>query len=143
MMMKYFPLLCLLLLVSCAPLTGREAPVSITLDEPFVLAVGQEGRLESAGLTIELLEIVRDNRCPREVQCVVAGEAELAIQAWLTGTTPTRFEMNSNPMLQKDMISLDDYDIRLVDIQPAPESPGKTLPMKEYAVTFVVSQKSE
>ncbi len=127
--------------------TLTQAPLpttlSITLDKIFVLGVGQRAVLESAGLTIELQTILRDWRCPIEVECSEAGAVDLALYAWLSGLEPTRFEMTTNPIMHQDMIPYDAYEIRLLSIFPHPKTIEQTIPMEDYRVTFAVSLKPE
>jgi hypothetical protein len=118
-------------------------PISISLDQPFQLRVGQRGVLGTGELTVELQTILRDWRCPIEVECSEAGAVDLALYAWLTGLEPTRFELSTNPMMHQALIPYDVYEIRLLAIIPHPKTIAETIPMEDYLVTFAVSLKTE
>jgi hypothetical protein len=118
-------------------------PIAIELDQPFQLRVGQRGILGAGELTVELQTILRDWRCPSEVECSEAGAVDLALYAWLIGLEPTRFEPSTNPPLHQDVIPYDRYEIRLLAVDPYPETPEAPIPMEAYQATFVVSLKSE
>lgn len=127
---------------TAAPLEPSDA-LPIELDIPFQLRVGQRAVLGAGELTVELQTILRDWRCPSEVQCSEAGALDLAIYAWLPGLEPTRFEMSTNPMMHQDVIPYDTYEIRLLAIIPYPKTIEETIPMEDYLVTFAVSLKTE
>lgn len=159
--MKYLVCIALLLLLACTtfqpvpsptpppiptPLPEvleTPVPITIALDQPFQLRVGQRGILGAGELTLELQTILRDWRCPSEVECSEAGAVDLALYAWLTGLEPTRFEMTTNPIMHQDMIPYDAYEIRLLAIFPHPKTIEETIPMEDYLVTFAVSLKTE
>ena len=118
-------------------------PLSIELDQPFQLRVGQRGVLGEGDLTLELQTILRDWRCPIEVECSEAGAVDLVVYAGLLGLEPTRFELSTNPMMHQDIIPYDTYEIRLLAILPHPKTIEQTIPMEDYLVTFAVSSKPE
>jgi hypothetical protein len=113
-------------------------PVSIALDESFRLMVSQQGELESAGLTIQFQTVLNDWRCPSQVNCSEAGNATVVIDVWLTGLEPTRFELSINPPGNQDVI-YDAYQIRLLKLDPYPETIDQTIPLEDYRATFVVN----
>jgi hypothetical protein len=100
-------------------------PVSIALAESFRLRAGQQGALESAGLTIQFQTVLNDWRCPSQVNCSEAGNATVVIDVWLTGQEPTRFELNINPPGYQQA-SYDVYQIRLLKLDPYPETIDQT-----------------
>jgi tetratricopeptide (TPR) repeat protein len=125
-----------------APATPLPSPpVKITLDEPFTLKINQRGELVSAGLTIEFSAVIEDSRCPRQVNCAWAGQARIIIYAWLTGVEPTAFELNTNPSLNQNGIPYDAYQIRLLSLDPYPETPEPKIPLEDYRATFEVSRR--
>ena len=114
-------------------------PLTIAIDEPFNLPVNQRGMVEPDGLTIEFSNVLEDSRCPRQVNCVWAGQVRIVIYAWLTGVEPTAFELNTTPSLNQDVIPYDAYQIRLLSLDPYPETVEPKLRLEDYRATFVVS----
>lgn len=55
--------------------TMDDEPRQVMLDEPFTLESGAMVRLADTGVMIRFDEVVSDNRCPANVNCVQAGEA--------------------------------------------------------------------
>jgi hypothetical protein len=120
-----------------------HSPINVILDEPFRLKLGQRGYLEPTGLTIEFQTILRDWRCPSQVECSEAGAIDIAIYVWLADLEPTRFEISTNPAIYQDIIPYDAYEIRLLAVDPYPETPEQSIPLEDYEVTLMVSLKSE
>ncbi|MCB9135179.1 MAG: hypothetical protein H6636_07120 [Anaerolineales bacterium] len=113
----------------------------LEFDTPFQLHVGQRAVLASAGLTVELQTILRDWRCPNQMECSEAGAVNLAIYAWLTGLEPTRFELSTNPPIENFSAPYNAYEIHLLAVDPYPETLDNPVPMEDYVVTFIVSMK--
>ena len=70
-------------LLSIASLVALSA-FSIT-DEPFSLAVGETVTVDGTDLSLTFAAVPRDSRCPRDVTCIVAGEAVVVLEARLGG----------------------------------------------------------
>ena len=66
-------------LLSIASLVTLSA-FSIT-DEPFSLAVGETVTADGTDLSLTFAAVPRDSRCPRDVTCIVAGEAVVVLEA--------------------------------------------------------------
>lgn len=164
-MKRYFFVLPLMLLLACATFQptpsptpmGVETPIPtptlpptsaplepsdglpIVLDEPFQLRVGERAILGNGELTVELQTILRDWRCPSQVECAEAGAVDLAIYLWLPGVEPTRFELSTNPPMENFSAVFDIYEVHLLAVDPYPESPDVPIPQEDYVVTFIVS----
>lgn len=115
--------------------------VKIELNEPFPLKINQAGRLDSVGLTIEFLSVFEDSRCPVQVDCAQAGQARISIFVGFVNMEPAAFELNTNSSLKKDVIPFDDYQIRLLKLEPYPETLEEKIPPADYQAMFVISMK--
>jgi hypothetical protein len=143
---KIQPVLLLLLalqLFACRPALlpapPSNLPVSIELDESFPLMVGQQGALESTGLTLQLQTVLNDWRCPSQVNCAAAGNATVIIDVWLAGQDPSRLEMNINPPPFEQEMLYNAYQIRLLKLDPYPKTIDQVIPQQDYRATFEVS----
>ena len=121
-------------------LASLTPPVKITLGQPFSLALDQYGRLDSAGLGVKFHEMVEDTRCPRQVECEIPGWARIAIYAWVTNTEPTEFILNTDPATDRNMVLYGEYQIRLLRLDPYPETQEPGIALQDYRATFVVSK---
>jgi hypothetical protein len=115
-------------------------PVKITLGQPFSLALNQYGRLDSTGLGVEFYEIVEDTRCPRQVLCEIEGWARISIYVWITDIEPVEFILNTSPAANKNVVLYDEYQVRLLSLDPYPETPEPGIAPQDYRATFVVSK---
>lgn len=117
-------------LVACTPTpTSLEAPVS------FVLKVGETERLEGGVLTLSFNEVTSDSRCPRDVVCIVAGEATVVFRAASKRREATlTFRI---PPDGSDVTEFDDFRITIRTLQPEPES-GKTIDPGDYTADVLV-----
>lgn len=61
-----------LLLTSCAPALTQVAP-----GQEFELAPGPTVQLAGTGVILSMLDVANDSRCPVDVVCVTAGNAEV------------------------------------------------------------------
>ena len=116
--------------------------LDIQLNQPFTINTAQEARREEAGLTIRLLAVLEDSRCPSRVNCAEAGQARISIQVQQTGQEGVVFELNTNPPLKLDALTYSGYEIRLVALDPYPEEIDQKIALEDYAATFVVSKKT-
>lgn len=71
----------LVLLGACSATPAADPPgaTAIPDDTPFQLGIGQHARLAD-GSQLTYLRLVNDSRCPPDVQCVWAGNAEIALR---------------------------------------------------------------
>ena len=115
-------------------------PVTITLGQPFSLALNQYGRLDSTGLGVEFYEMIEDTRCPRQVICESAGWARIVIYVWITDIEPIEFILNTDPADSQNKVSYDEYQVQLLSLDPYPETPEHDIALQEYRATFVVAK---
>ena len=79
-----------------APATARSGSTSSsTLAVPgtIVLAPGASVRIEGRDVTVRFVSVLEDSRCPKEVTCVWAGRARVAIEVGRDGQAARSFEL--------------------------------------------------
>jgi hypothetical protein len=87
--------------------------------------------------------VLEDSRCPSNVECAEAGQARILIRVIQTGQAPATYEMNTNPPLKLDVVTYDDLQIRLLELNPYPEDIVQHIPPGVYEVTFVIADFEE
>jgi tetratricopeptide (TPR) repeat protein len=122
------------------PTPMPSPPVKMTPGQPFSLALHQSGRLDSSGLGVKLYEIIEDTRCPRQVLCTFEGWARISIYVWRTDVEPVECILNTSPAANKHVVLYDEYQIRLLRLDPYPETPEPDIASQDYRATFVVSE---
>jgi tetratricopeptide (TPR) repeat protein len=124
---------------TAGPPTGE--PVEVQLDQPFILSLGQSGRLAEANLTLTFQEVLEDSRCPALVDCFWSGQAIVAVAVQQEGSAPGVFALNNNPALKQESAAYQGHIIRFTGLDPYPQYPDEPIPPEAYQVTLVVSKQ--
>lgn len=78
-----------ILILACNA-TPPPPAVPFALDRPFSLAIGQSGSSKQVeGFTIRFDKIASDNRCPKGVECITAGQADVVLTISKGGESST------------------------------------------------------
>jgi hypothetical protein len=112
--------------------------VSATIDAPFQLAAGRQAIVSdgSNGIKIEFLKVTQDSRCPRDVQCVWAGQVSILVGVAVNGHGLGEFGLSPIGYGTPSSIIFDGYSLMLSEVQPPYPAT-----IQEYAATFVLSKK--
>ncbi|MCX6013433.1 MAG: hypothetical protein NTV30_08520 [Chloroflexi bacterium] len=73
----------ILLAVGCS---GRNT-VQAFLGKEFSLAIGQSATISGGELSVKLLDVTEDSRCPKGVTCVWAGQVNCMVEVTINGNT--------------------------------------------------------
>lgn len=129
-----------LLTLACAqdPPSAERNPTRIeaAADEEFRLAIGETAAVTGTDLRITFRAVVNDSRCPSAVQCVSAGNAELALQV-RQDSADTTFLLNTT--MGPRTATQPGFIIELVALTPYPERPETPIPAGAYRADLTVS----
>jgi hypothetical protein len=121
-----------------ALLVGKCEPSgSARLGEAFSLEIGQAVRIEEADLTIEFSEVASDSRCPRDVNCIQAGEALVQLSVAAGGGDKVILELSVPPGGARAPPQLQDKVVTLHEIEPQKHS-EKTIDPSSYVAKVKV-----
>ena len=125
-------------------LASCRKPVVATVDQPFVLHVGQPARLAKSDLDLYFRRVVSDSRCPTGVQCVTAGDAVVTLEGRIMKGPVESFEVrlpggeaSQDSTLWK---AYDGYRVRLMRLEPYPTA-GVAKDTTAYVGTFVLEKR--
>lgn len=119
--------------------TGDATQVA-RLSKQFTIKVGQQITFDGAGLRIKFLGVEQDSRCPADVNCVWAGNAEVALELSVGDKCNKRVKLNTHSNSQTaEEGKYEGYRVKLVGLSPQPRSDQKIAP-GEYTATLVVSK---
>ena len=107
--------------------TGIDADIHhVPADTLLVLSVGQEYRAADGALRIAFLGVRSDSRCPADVMCIWAGnaEAEIGVAFGMGPTVP--YVLNTG--LGVRSVDLGTSRLTLVDLRPVPVSTSRIPP---------------
>jgi hypothetical protein len=121
----------LIALAACA--TAGAVP----LGESFSLAVGESESIDGEDLILTFDGVARDNRCPKGVQCIVAGAATVVLVAEIGGET--RELTLDVPPGGSASERLDGLEITVERVDPGAVA-GRRIEPEDYVVTVVVER---
>lgn len=142
-------ILLLCLLTGCQ--AGTPQPITAATDAEIILSVGQTVSLSDANLSITLLDVVRDERCPSEIECSASGPVTLRLSilgsngAAAEETLQTFTDNNGlAPTMEfegiQSSIVVDEYQISILGVSPYPKDRSDSIKPSEYKVTLKVSR---
>lgn len=121
-------------------LADGPAPASVRadLEEPFELALGATAVIGPEQLTIAFRRLSEESRCPSDVQCPTAGNAaaELAVEA-ADGAAATLTLNTDRPPTEA---SVHGHLVRLLGLEPSPESAAALADTSDYVATLSVAE---
>ena len=150
--MKFICLFALVLSMLAACQSATPSPLTGTLDSEFTLAPNQTVTIENTGLSIKLIGVGGDQRCPSEIECAMSGPVSLSVSVQSGAVEPTNIDLQvftsdngRAPDMQfegiKDRQVYEGYLIRVVNVLPYPVKSFNDIKDSEYRVTFLVSNK--
>lgn len=125
------------LLASCA-----VAAQTARVGREFRLKAGRVVTLDGGGLRVRFVRVESDSRCPVDVDCVWAGNAEVLVEVggrgW-RGRKTLSLNTNAGPERPGEG-SYGRYTLKLVSLSPQPRSKRK-IPAGQYTATLLVSKE--
>ncbi len=110
-----------------APPVATTAPPGRTasLGATFSISVGESVGITGEGLTVTYTQLVTDNRCPSGVQCIVAGNATIAVTVAKAGSGPASLSLNTDE--GPTSASYLTYTVELVQLNRGPSPAARLL----------------
>jgi len=114
------------------------------LNEAFALAGGQDAVIAGEKLRIHFDEVLEDSRCPTQVDCVWTGQARIAVVVQPGEGAPRTLEFNTNPAPGQNLQSaqVGEYTIKLLSLEPYPQTPEDAIPLEQYRATLEVRKST-
>jgi hypothetical protein len=116
-MLRFTALAVLALLSGCAT-TGAVIPGS-----DFTMSAGERVSLPDAS-TLRYIGIANDSRCPPDVMCIRAGDADVLFDHAVNGSTASRVTLNTE---RQRAATLGRWQLQLVDLATRGAPPTVTL----------------
>ena len=133
-----FAVVCVLLLGGHR-LAAAQAP---RLNREFKMKVGWMVTQDRGRMRLKLVRVESDSRCPVDVACVWAGNAEVVLEVagtvWRTRQT-LKLNTSAGPERPAEG-KYGRYTVKLVGLTPQPRSTGK-LKASEYTATLLVTKE--
>lgn len=124
-----------LILFTCFALAGCASPLppdakKFDASGEVILARGERVYLDNK-VPVRFLSVVEDSRCPKDTTCVWAGQVTILIDGVKGHMRPTDLREGAS-------MSIDQYQVTLVRVEPQPVSTAKIAP-QDYRVTLRVA----
>ena len=110
------------------------------LGKEFSIKAGQQVKLDGADFAVKFDRVLQDSRCPTDVNCVWAGNAEITLNvnydkcaAIITLNTHRTSETN-------DEGKVGGFRVKLLKLEPYPHSQKKITP-SDYTATLLVTKE--
>jgi hypothetical protein len=143
-------LIALFLLTACQPATLPT--VSAEQDTEFALAPGQTASISDTGLSIRLIGVTGDGRCPSELECAASGPVSLSLSVQMDNGSPVNMDLQTftdnnglAPGMEfegiKDRVVYEGFLIRVAGVLPYPVNSSGEIKDSEYRVTLMVSKE--
>jgi hypothetical protein len=111
--------------------------VRVLLAREFKLQVGQRAAVEGEDFRIRFASVANDSRCPADVNCVWAGNAEVQIEAEAGGSRKAlKLNTHGGDRFPKESRHKQ-YTVGLVALSPHPRTDRKTK-ATDYVATLVI-----
>ena len=138
---QLFSIFALLALLSSFGCTNpAPPPAKFKLDRPFPLMVGQTAAsAEVQGLKIKFEKVAADSRCPKDVQCISAGAADVVLTLSKTGESETLTLPFTQTNGTSNVTDFKGHTVRVVGITPY-KLKDKVIKPDEYSITLTVIQ---
>jgi hypothetical protein len=127
-------------------------PVTAAKDVEFSLAEHQTAIITDTGLTIHLIGMAGDERCPSEIECAISGPVSISLSVQQNNGNPTNINLqtftdNSGraPGGQFEGINnrttYEGYSIQVMGVTPYPARPSNPIKSSDYRVILIVAQE--
>ena len=114
-------------------------PPQPALGESFALRVGESVVVQQENLRLRFDSVPQDSRCPRDVQCVTAGNARVRLEVTVGSAPPSIVELNTAQEPRE--AQLEGLRVVLEDLTPYPSAAGRRTPAGEFRATLSVRRR--
>jgi hypothetical protein len=136
------------LVLTCVLLLGGHVTASAQtarVGREFKIKVGRVVTLDGGNLRVRFDRVASDSRCPVDVTCVWAGNAEVQLEVsakgWRRWQGQRTLKLNTNASTERPgEEQYRRYTIKLVGLSPQPRSRRK-IPAGQYTATLLVSKE--
>ena len=110
------------------------------MGKEFSLKVGQQAKVDGVDLNLKFTGVPQDSRCPTNVNCVWAGNAEVALE-WTHNKCTTTITLNTHASAaNSDEAKVSGLRVKLIKLEPYPHSEKKISP-SDYTATLLITKE--
>lgn len=118
---------------------NEDSAKKAVLDRNFRVRYGQEVTVNGESLKVKFDSVLEDSRCPKDVTCVWAADAKIAISVRRVNGEPSKMELHTNGQFNQTG-KYQQYVIKLVGLDPYPRSSAEVKP-SNYVATLLITKE--
>jgi hypothetical protein len=112
----------------------------VSLDQPFQLKLGEKAVVKRRNLIVQFLKVKEDSRCPKNLDCLWAGQATVVVNVVQNGKSLGNLELtrsaNQSTVVSKPLTG---HHLKLVNLLPYPVA-NQPISAASYVASFVISR---
>ena len=128
---------CVLLITLACAKKPKPGFSTFKLDLPFDLKLNGSAMLDGDEFKLTFDALPEDSRCPKEVDCIQAGQARITLLANLDGSDRNVEYVWPASQIGNVTRTIGPFKVHLLDVSPYPVS-GKLTKPEDYAIRLVV-----
>lgn len=131
-------LLTVMLITGCVSASGESGGAEAAppaLGEPVTLKPGEKAVFTAERLQVRFDRVASDSRCPKDVQCMWAGEAVIRLTVTLPDNSSRSIDVKTS--LTDSASTVGSFRVSVSDLQPQPTA-GEAIRESDYRATLIV-----
>jgi hypothetical protein len=112
---------------------------AVVLGQPFKIRFGEELTVKREDLKVKFDSLLEDSRCPSDVKCIWAGDANILISVKKARADAAKIELHTSGAFKRSG-KYQRYVIKLVTLTPYPRSQDSRKP-NDYVATLLVTKE--
>ncbi len=127
-------------------------PITAPVNDEFILRSSQSAAISGTDLTLKLIAVSSDERCPLDIECAMSGPVSLSISIQNETNAAVEFTLQTftdndgrAPDMSfegiQDRVEFEGYIIQVKAVSPYPIKRSGEIKDSEYLVSFIVMPK--
>jgi hypothetical protein len=154
MMKNKLLVLPIVLIIASMACMSATPPPPITAEQgaEFTLAPDQTATVANTGLTIRLIGVGGDSRCPSGMECAMSGPVSISLSVQQNNASAVNVDLQTFTGSDgrapggtfegiKDRMAVGGYLIRVVAVTPYPTAQSRSIKSSDYRVALTVSKE--
>ena len=132
-MIRLAAILWCLVVAGCSAAPARDLQ-SVDPGTEVTLAPGATVALKTGEVKVRFVAVTEDSRCPRDVNCIWAGQVKVRLEIHEAGKVMSRVEI-----LEGGNAGVGEYRVTLLRVEPQPTSKAR-IAAQEYRATLKIDR---
>lgn len=146
------PIILLAIALTSCQTAPPPPPITAPVNDEFILRSNQSAAISGTGLTLKLIAVSSDERCPLDIECAMSGPVSLSISIQNETNAAVEFTLQTftdndgrAPDMSfegiQDRVEFEGYIIQVKAVSPYPIKRSGEIKDSEYQVSFIVMPK--